>query len=170
MRFVTALLKVIDRISEWSGKAVAWLIVAAMMLTLVDVFRRYILGRAMMTAYEIGYMLFGTFFLVGAAYTWSLRGHVRIDLFYSRLSPRGRAALDAAQTTLLFFPTWALLFYYGIDFARDSWGWREVTPETRLLPIYPFKTVFPMAVGLLLLQGIAELLRNLMALKRSTKP
>lgn len=170
MRFITVLLKGIDRISEWSGKAAAWLIVASMMLTLVDVFRRYIMGRAMMTAYEIGYMFFGSLFMLGAAYTWSLRAHVRIDLFYSRLPPRGQAALDAAQTLLLFFPTWLLLFYYGIDFARESWGWREVTPETRLLPMYPFKTVFPIAVGLLLLQGVAELLRSLMALKRSQRP
>ncbi len=170
MRFIRAVLKGIDSISIWSGKGVAWLVVAAMLLTLFDVFRRYIMGRAIMSAYELGYMLGGTFFLVGSAYVLQQRGHVRIDIIYNRLPPRARLVLDLVLTAGLFFPVMGLLFYFAIAFAQASWGWREVTPETRLLPMYPFKTVVPVAFGLLLLQGVAEFIRDLVALKTGERP
>jgi TRAP-type mannitol/chloroaromatic compound transport system permease small subunit len=110
-------------------------------------------------------MLYGTIFMAGAAWTLLKDEHVRIEVLYERVSPRTRAFIDVMGYAVFFFPSMIALFYYGADFAIKSWKLMESSGESMWgPPIYPFKTVMPVAVLLLILQGIAQFLRSLISL------
>ena len=91
------LLRAIDQLSYWSGKAFAWLIVALTLVVSVEVFKRYILNAPTAWIFDFNNMLYGTLFMMSGAYTLALSGHVRADFVYARLSPRPQAALDLAH-------------------------------------------------------------------------
>ena len=130
-----------------------------------EVFMRYLLNAPTKWAFDISYMLGGTFFLVGASYTLWMKGHVRIDIFYSRFSPRNQALIDVIFALIFFFPLWVGLFCKLIPYVYMSWQLGERSLESYWRPpIYPFKTVIPIGVFLLLLQGIAEFIRSLFML------
>lgn len=155
-------LRRIDWLSEWSGKAVSWFSVALMLVLTYEVIMRYAFKAPTIWAFDIGYMLGGPIFLVGAAYTLRRKGHVRIDMVYSRFSPRWQAYLDIIFTLIFFFPLWGILLVKLIPYVYYSWAFRENALESFWRPpIYPFKTVLPVGVALLLLQGIAEFIRSL---------
>ena len=155
-------LSIIDKISEISGKLFAWLIIPLVGGLLYEVIARYVFNAPTIWAYDMTYMLYGVHFMMGAAYLLSLGGHIRIDVFYQRLSPRKQAIVDVCGYLLLFFPVMAALLVFGIKFAAFSWQMKEKAFTTAWLPIiYPFKTVLPIGIFLLLLQGIAVFIRDL---------
>lgn len=155
-------LSIIDKISEISGKLFAWLIIPLVGGLLYEVTARYIFNAPTIWAYDMTYILYGVHFMMGAAYLLSLGGHIRIDVFYQRLSPRNKAIVDICGYLLLFFPVMAALLVFGTKFAAFSWQMKEKAFTTAWLPIiYPFKAVFPIGIFLLLLQGIAIFIRNL---------
>ena len=159
--------KYIDRISEWTGRIVKWLIFALIGALIYEVIARYAFNRPSFWSYDVSYILYGAFFLLGAAFTLLVGGHVRIDVFYSRFSPRGRAIIDLVCYLVFFFPVMAILLHKGIDFAQSSWEFGEGSAFSAWKPaIYPYKTVFPVAIFLLLIQGVAEFLRNLVMVAR----
>jgi len=107
-------------------------------------------------------MLGGSFFTLGMGYTLLKNAHVRIDILSSRFSRRVQAAIDVTISVILFFPSFGLLLYHLIPYVYDSWVTGEKSLESFWRPpIYPFKTVLLISVVLLLLQGIAVLIRNL---------
>src|SRR5574341_508645 len=153
-------LRAIDQISYWSGKAFAWLIVAMTFVVSIEVFKRYILNAPTAWIFDFTNMLYGTLFMMCGAYTLALSAHVRADFVYIYLKPRGQAALDLALYFLFFLPGIVGLIYAGYDYAADSWRIAEhstVTAEGP--PIYHFKTVIPIAGALVMLQGLAEIVR-----------
>ena len=160
-------IKYIDRISEWTGRIVKWLIFALIGALVYEVIARYAFGHPTAWSYDTSYIVYGSLFLLGAAYTLLVGGHVRIDVFYTRFSPRGRAIIDLVCYSVFFFPVMALLLNGGIEFAQSSWeiGERSAVSAWKL-PIYPYKTVFPVAIFLLLIQGVAEFLRSLVMVAR----
>ncbi len=165
------LLHAIDQISYWSGKAFAWLIVAATLVISVEVFKRYILNAPTAWIFDLNNMLYGTLFMMCGAYTLALGGHVRADFVYGRLSPRRQAALDLALYFLFFIPGILALSYAGYGYAEESWRIGEhstVTAEGP--PIYHFKSVIPIAGALVMLQGVAEILRCILCLRTGTWP
>lgn len=162
MRILRGLLRVIDTISDISGKGVSWLALALTLALSYEVFSRYILGRPTAWAFDVGYMLGGSLFMIGAAYTMKEKAHVRVDVIYLRYPPRTRAFLDVVAFLILFFPLWGVLLFYAIDYVQFSWQIKERALESFWRPpIYPFKTVIPVAIFLLALQGVAEFIRRL---------
>jgi TRAP-type mannitol/chloroaromatic compound transport system permease small subunit len=164
-------IRIIDDVSYWSGKAFAWLIVAATFVISVEVFKRYILNAPTAWIFDLNNMLYGTLFMMCGAYTLALGGHVRADFVYGRLSARTQAALDLALYFLFFIPGILALIYAGYDYAAESWRIGEhstVTAEGP--PIYHFKSVIPVAGALVMLQGIAEIVRCIRCLRTGAWP
>jgi len=165
------LLRAIDQVSYWSGKVFAWLIVAATFVISVEVFKRYILNAPTAWIFDLNNMLYGTLFMMCGAYTLAQSGHVRADFVYGRLSPRAQAALDLALYFLFFIPGILALIYAGYGYAAESWRIGEhstVTAEGP--PIYQFKSVIPIAGALVMLQGLAEIVRCVLCLRTGAWP
>jgi len=163
---VQRLLQTADRISTYAGKAASWLIVLLMLVVCVEVFKRYILNAPTAFIYDINNMMYGTLFMMCGAYTLAQNGHVRGDFLYGSMKPRMQATLDLALYILFFLPGIVALIYAGYDYAGDSWRIREhsnVTADGP--PIYQFKTMIPIAGALVLIQGLAEILRCIVCLR-----
>lgn len=164
-------LRIVDEISTWAGKAAAWLILLLMLVVCAEVFKRYILNMPTAWIFDATNMLYGTSFMLGGAYTLAQNAHVRGDFLYSSMRPRTQAALDLVLYFVFFIPGIAALIYAGADYAADSWRIAEhsnVTADGP--PVYHFKTVIPIAGVLVMLQGIAEIVRCIMCLRDGVWP
>jgi TRAP-type mannitol/chloroaromatic compound transport system permease small subunit len=164
-------IRAVDLISYWSGKAFAWLIVALTFVVATEVFKRYILNAPTAWIFDFNNMLYGTLFMMCGAYTLAASGHVRADFVYIYLRPRAQAALDLALYFLFFIPGIIGLIYAGYDYALLSWRIGEhstVTAEGP--PVYHFKSVIPLAGALVILQGVAEILRCIECLRTGAWP
>jgi len=161
----------IDGISTWTGKAAAWLIVGLMLLVCAEVFKRYILNMPTAWIFDASNMLYGTLFMIAGAYTLAQNGHVRGDFLYRSMKPRRQASLDLLLYIVFFLPGIAALVYAGWDYAVDSWRINEhsnVTADGP--PVWQFKFMIPLAGGLLLLQGAAEIMRCVICLRTGQWP
>ncbi|HEX8167024.1 MAG TPA: TRAP transporter small permease subunit [Beijerinckiaceae bacterium] len=166
-RFVHA----IDGVSTWVGKAVAWLIIGLMLLVCAEVFKRYIMNMPTAWIFDASNMFYGTLFMLAGAYTLAQNAHVRGDFLYSSMRPRTQAALDLVLYIVFFLPGIAALIYAGYDYAAISWRIAEhsnVTADGP--PVYHFKTVIPIAGALVMLQGVAEIVRCIACLKTGEFP
>ncbi|SRR5258708_4321241 len=160
----------IDRISEWTGKACAWLIVVLMLVVCVEVFKRYILNAPTAWIFDVDNMIYGTLFMMCGAYTLAASGHVRGDFLYSSMKPRTQAAFDLVLYFLFFIPGILALMYAGVDFAGLSWRIGEHSMTVDGPPIYPFKTIIPIAGAFVMIQGIAEIVRCVVCLRTGAWP
>jgi TRAP-type mannitol/chloroaromatic compound transport system permease small subunit len=160
-RALVAMVRAIDGLAIWSGRIFCWLVVPLVAALTYEVFARYVFHAPTIWAYDVAYMLYGTHFMLGAAYTLYRGGHIRTDLFYQNWSVRTRGRIDAALYLLLFFPGIALFFWMGFQEALHSWDIREVSDASPWRPIlYPFKAVIPLALLLLMIQGVSEFLKS----------
>lgn len=160
-------IRIIEAISEWSGKIVAWLVLVFTVVLGYEVILRYVFNAPTKWAFDISYMLGGSYFLLGEAYTLLKKKHVRIDLFYVFFSTRKKALVDVVFYLLFFFPLWGILLYTLIPYVYLSWITNERSMQGYWMPIlYPFKTVMPVGIFLLLLQGVAEFFRAILVLAR----
>src|SRR3984957_11825844 len=160
----------IDGISTWVGKAAAWLIVLLMTVVCVEVFKRYLMNMPTAWIFDADNIIYGTLFMLCGAYTLAQNAHVRGDFLYSSMRPRMQAGLDLALYIAFFFPGIAALIYAGADYAGDSWRIAEHSVTANGPPIYHFKTVIPVAGALVMLQGIAEVVRCVVCLRTSVWP
>ncbi|OKH20425.1 hypothetical protein NIES593_18790 [Hydrococcus rivularis NIES-593] len=161
----------IDRLNSWIGKLFSWLILTLTVVTAYSVIARYVFRVPLDWSVDSSYIMYGTFIMMGGAYTLSRNGHVRGDMFHRSLPVRAQAALDLALYFLFFIPGVLALVWYGFDFAADSWSIQEKSSVTTVgTPIYLFKAVIPVAGILLLLQGIAEIIRCIQALRTGAWP
>ena len=168
---VERFLHAIDGISTWVGKAAAWLIILLMSAVCIEVFKRYLLNAPTAWIFDLDNMLYGSLFMLCGAYTLAQNAHVRGDFLYSSMRPRIQAALDLVLYFVFFFPGIAALVYAGLDYAGDSWRIAEhsnVTADGP--PVYHFKTVIPIAGALVLLQGVAEVVRCVVCLRTGVWP
>jgi TRAP-type mannitol/chloroaromatic compound transport system permease small subunit len=160
-------LEIIDAISDHTGRIVGWIAVPMIIALIYEVFARYIFHRPTIWSYEITYMIYGTHFLLGAAYTLRVKGHIRIDLLYMRFPPRGRALIDMLGYLVIFFPVMIILVVASYDMAKDAFMIREVSQFTPWQPVlWPFKSVICIGFSLLILQGLAEFIRSVITLVR----
>ena len=158
--------RTLDGLAFWSGRVFCWLIVPLVIGLTYEVVARYLFHAPTIWAYDVAYMLYGSHFMLGAAYTLYRGGHIRTDIFYQNWSVRTRGAVDALLYLFLFFPGIALFFWMGLQEALQSWDIREVSDASPWRPIiYPFKAVIPLTALLLLVQGIAEFLKSLYAVR-----
>jgi TRAP-type mannitol/chloroaromatic compound transport system permease small subunit len=164
-------LHAVDGISTWVGKAAAWLIILLMLVVCAEVFKRYIMNMPTAWIFDAENMLYGSLFMLCGAYTLAQNAHVRGDFLYSSMKPRTQAALDLVLYLVFFVPGIAALVYAGYDFAHDSWRIAEhsnVTADGP--PVYHFKSVIPIAGALVMLQGVAEIVRCVVCLKTGEWP
>jgi len=154
------LVRGIDAVVLVVGKAVAWLILPMVLSLVWEVTARYGFNAPTEWAYDMTFMLYGTFFMVGSAWTLQRGGHIRTDSFYSKWSHRTQARVDLACYLVFFFPAIAIFGWLGWEFFLKSFGQNERIVTSPWLPIvWPFKFVMPAAAVLLLLQGLAEFVR-----------
>lgn len=165
-RVVRPLLRGVDTLSEWTGRIVSPVIYALTGIVVFGVVSRYLFNKPTIWVHDASTMLYGAYFMLGAAYTLRHKGHVSIDIISLRLSPRARAVLEVVFYLIFFFPFFLMLFVEGWKEAGHSWAIGERLFSGWKFPLYPLKTVIPVAVLLLLLQGLAESLRSLI---RATK-
>lgn len=154
------LIRVIERLVGTVGIAAAMLLVPLVLATCWEVWSRYVMGAPTVWAYEVGYILTGSHFMLGLAYTLREGLHIRIDVFTGAMSPRTRALIDTAAYTivlpLLAWLAWMLLQYMLAGYARG-----ERSGQSALnLPVWPFRTVFFVSFLLFALQVLAELLKS----------
>jgi TRAP-type mannitol/chloroaromatic compound transport system permease small subunit len=162
---------VIDNITDWGGKAVAWLVVPLVCALVYEVFARYFFHAPTVWAYDVTYMIYGTLYMLGAAYTLLKGGHIRTDILYRLWSPRWQGIVDGSLYILFFFPGVFLFFLAGWEYAAHSWAMKEQTALSPWRPIiYPFKTVIPVTLVLLLVQGVSELLKSIYAAVKGEWP
>jgi TRAP-type mannitol/chloroaromatic compound transport system permease small subunit len=165
------LLLAIDKISTFAGQAFSWLIVLLTLLISWEVFSRYALDRPHAWAFDVMIIMYGTLFMMAGAYTLAKSGHVRGDVLYGFFRPRTQATIDLILYILFFVPGVIALTYAGTTFAAESWTMNEhssITSEGP--PIYPFKTMLPLAGGLLLLQGLVEIWRCVICIRQGQWP
>ena len=165
------LLLFIDRLSTFVGHAFSWLIVALTLVITWEVFSRYALDAPHAWAFDVMAMLYGTLFMMAGAYTLSVNGHVRGDVLYGFFTPRVQATLDLTLYIVFFIPGVVALVWAGYYYAADSWRINEhsnVTADGP--PVYPFKTVIPLAGAILLAQGIVEIVRCVICIRTGEWP
>jgi len=168
---VQKFLHTIDGISTWVGKAAAWLIMALMFVVCIEVFKRFILNAPTAWIFDLDNMLYGTLFMMCGAYTLAQNAHVRGDFLYSSMKPRTQAFLDLVLYIVFFIPGIAALIYAGWSYAADSWRILEHSTVTANgPPVYHFKSVIPIAGCMVILQGIAEIVRAAVCLKTGEWP
>jgi TRAP-type mannitol/chloroaromatic compound transport system permease small subunit len=161
----------IDRVSTWLGQAFSWLIMALTLLITWEVFSRYVLDNPHPWAFDVMIMMYGSMFMMAGAYTLSKNGHVRGDVLYGFFPPRLQAGLDLALYLLFFMPGVFALAWAGYFYAAESWAIKEISNITSDGPaVYPFKTIIPLAGGMLLIQGFVEILRCVVCLKTGQWP
>ena len=155
------ILRTIDGISTQVGKVIAWIVIPNVLALVYEFVARYLLGRPTIWSYEITYFLYGSHFLLGAAYTLHLKSHIRIDIFYQHVRPRGQAIIDTVGYLVFFFPVMLVLLYGGTEFVIQSFEMGEKSGLSPWRPIlYPYKAVVVFAIFLLFLQGLAEFIRS----------
>jgi TRAP-type mannitol/chloroaromatic compound transport system permease small subunit len=161
----------IDRVSTWIGQAFSWLIVLLTFFVSWEVFSRYALDAPHAWAFDAMAMMYGTLFMMAGAYTLSKNGHVRGDVLYGFFRPRTQATIDLTLYIVFFIPGVFALTYAGYTYAAESWAINEhsnVTADGP--PVYPFKTIIPIAGAFLLAQGVVEIVRCLICLKQGFWP
>jgi TRAP-type mannitol/chloroaromatic compound transport system permease small subunit len=165
------LLLFVDKTSTWVGQAFSFCIVLLTLHVSWEVFSRYALDNPRAWAFDGMIMLYGTLFMMAGAYTLAKNSHVRGDVLYGFFRPRTQATLDLILYIVFFIPGVFALTYAGYYYAADSWRILESSNITADgPPIYPFKTVIPLAGAILFAQGIVEIIRCIICLKQGYWP
>lgn len=151
----------LDLVNTWVGRVVAWLALAMVLVTFLVVVLRYGFDAGSIALQESVTYMHAMLFMLGAAYTLQLNGHVRVDIFYQRFGPRGRAWVDLLGTLFLLIPVCLYILTSSWGYVTESWAVNEGSREAGGLPyVYWLKTLLVAMPLLLLLQGVAWLLRS----------
>jgi TRAP-type mannitol/chloroaromatic compound transport system permease small subunit len=160
-----------DSVSTFVGKAFAWVILVLMLYVCAEVVKRYALNAPSNWFCDLSTMMYGAAFIMCGAYTLAQDGHVRGDFLYGSFRPRLQASLDLALYIVFFIPGIAALCYSGWQYADTSWQIHEHSSITADgPPIYHFKSLIPIAGALVMLQGIAEIVRCVVCLRTGEWP
>ncbi len=167
MKFVHA----IEGLSLWVGRAFGWCILILTLSVSYEVFVRYVLNAPTVWAFDMMIQMYGALFLMCGAYALAQDTHVRADVIYRLLPIRVQAGLDFLLYFLFFFPGIIALVWFGYEIASDSWRYKEVSFNSPAsIQIYFFKSLIPVAGALLMIQGLAELVRCIMAFRTGQWP
>jgi TRAP-type mannitol/chloroaromatic compound transport system permease small subunit len=162
---VDAFIRTIERITTSVGIMAAFAIVPLVLATCYEVLARYVFGAPTIWAYEIGYTLTGSHFLLGMAYTLAVGAHIRIDIFSGKFAPRTRAVIDlaayAVMLPLLVWLSYALFQHLATGYLRSERSGQSAMN----LPVWPFRIVFFTAFTLLALQVLAETIKTVRTLR-----
>lgn len=157
-----------DSVSAWFGKTFGWLIILMTFGMSYEVLVRYLFNAPTPWALDISFIMYGTLFMMGGAYTLSRGGHVRGDFLYRMWQPRTQALVDLILYFLFFFPGILALVFAGWKYASRSWGYAEVSVNSPAgIPIYQFKTVIVAAGILMIIQGLAQVCRCILCMRNN---
>lgn len=155
-----------DKLSGWFGKVFGWLIILMTFGVSYEVFVRYVLNSPTTWSLDVSFIMYGTLFMIGGAYTLSRGGHVRGDFLYRLWRPRAQAVVDLVLYVFFFFPGILALLIRGWDYAARSWSYGEVSVNSPAgIPIFQFKSAIAVAAGLLIIQGLAEVCRCILCIR-----
>lgn len=167
MKFVHA----IEGLSLWVGRAFGWCILILTLSVSYEVFVRYVLNAPTVWAFDMMIQMYGALFLMCGAYALAQDTHVRADVVYRLFPVKVQATLDFVLYFLFFFPGITALVWFGYEIASDSWRWKEVSFNSPAsIQIYFFKSLIPVAGALLMIQGVAELVRCVIAMRTGQWP
>jgi TRAP-type mannitol/chloroaromatic compound transport system permease small subunit len=153
--------RVLDAVSLGTGVIAALLILPLVAATVYEVFSRYVLNAPTIWAYEIAYMGMGAHFLLGAAYTLKVGGHIRIDMIYSTLGPKTQSVIDLLCYLLLLLPFAAWVAWGLWDFFMDAWRFGERSGQSAWNPrVWPFRLIMAIGFILLAIQTVSEILKR----------
>lgn len=161
MPALEAALRAVTRFNDWLGKWLSLLMLVIFALLIAEVFFRYVAGAPKVWTGELTQMLFGVYAVLSGGYIMAHRGHVNVDIVYSRFSPRTRAIVDIF-TSLLFFLFVGALLYFGSSLAYESMSFWERSQSAWDPPIWPVKLAIPVGAALLLMQGIVKLVQDVL--------
>ncbi len=152
----------LERVNTLIGHIMCWAALAMLLLQFVIVLLRYVFGYSFIFLDEGVLYLHASLFMLGAGYTFLVNGHVRVDIFYAKLETRGRAMIDLFGHLLLLAPALVLLIWFSWPYVRGSWAILEGSISVGGIPAsYLLKTLIPAYCVLLLVQGLAALIRDI---------
>ncbi|MDC9726061.1 MAG: TRAP transporter small permease subunit [Gammaproteobacteria bacterium] len=165
-----SLITIIESITEWVGRTASWLVLAMVLLICYDVAMRYLFQQGSVALQELEWHLFALIFLLGSAYTLKHDEHVRVDILYQSrfLTDKHRALINIFGTLLFLLPFCILMLITAWPFVENAFYYNEGSPDPGGLPYrYLLKATLLIAFGLLILQGIAGLLKNILKLRNT---
>ena len=161
MTFIRWIVNAIDRLNTLIGQATSWLSTLLVVVVCYDVFTRYFLRKSSVAVQELEWHIFAVLFLIAAAYTLKIDGHVRVDVLYTQMSPRMQAWINFVGCLVFLIPFSILVIYTSQKFVSMSWSIMETSPDPGGLPYrYLLKAMIPAGFFLVLLQGISLALRS----------
>ncbi len=161
----------LDRFAETTGRIIAWLTLAMVLITFAVVILRKLFETGSIALQESVSYLHAAVFMLGAAYTLKQDGHVRVDILYQKFTPRTRAWVDLLGTLLLLFPVCLYIFFSSLEYVGASWSLLEGSREAGGLDgVFLLKTAIPVMAVLLLLQGCSIVLHKLLLLAGQPLP
>lgn len=161
----------IDRIAIHSGRIVSWMIVPMVLSLTYEVVARYVFNAPTLWAYDMTFMLYGSFFMLGAAFTLQRKSHIRTDSFYAAWSPRKKGWVDSVCYVLFFFPFIYIFLVTGFEYFWKAFTTGEKFVSSPWMPVtWPFKLSMPLTGLLLALQGVSELLKSIYAIQHNAWP
>jgi len=163
---LTSVIHAIEQLNIWIGRTFGWCILILTLSVAYEVFVRYVLNAPTVWAFDMMVQMYGALFLMAGPYALAQDTHVRADVVYRLLSVRWQARIDLTLYILFFFPGMLALFWYGWEIASDSWRYKEVSWNSPArIQVYFFKTLIPLAGGLMIVQGVAECMRCYLAIR-----
>lgn len=164
------LIRIIDFVNEWGGRVVMWLALILFMVTVYETFQRYLFRKSSAALQEMTWHLYALLFLLGLAYTLKHNAHVRVDIFYDRMSERNKALVNLFAIIVLLIPFCLLMIVFSWKFMMAAYLIGEKSGDPGGLPArWLLKAALPLGFGLLLLQGISEIFKNLQTLFHKKK-
>lgn len=154
-------LKIIDSINEWIGRVSSFSILILTAIVAAEVILRYVFNRPTLCGFEYTKYIYGFHFMIVSGYVLLHKGHVSIDILYSKVSKKIQIIMDIVSYLIFFFPFVSIMLWQGILFAQKSWAVLERDWTICESPVYPAKTIIPVAILLLLLQGLSTFIKKL---------
>ncbi len=168
MRKLTAILGFIDALNDWVGRALSYAVLAMFVLVLSEVIRRYFFNAPTVWGNELTQLIFGMYVILSGGHVMRWGGHVNVDILYSRISTRTKAVVDIF-TCSLFFLFCGMMLLYGGSLALESLSILERSNSAWEARLYPWKMMIPIGALLLLLQGVAKLVRDILTVATGTE-
>jgi TRAP-type mannitol/chloroaromatic compound transport system permease small subunit len=163
--------QLIDGLNEWVGRAVSWFTLFMVLITFAVVVLRFGFNLGWVAMQESVSYLHAVLFLAGAAFTLQHEGHVRVDIFYNRMSERRKAMVDLVGTLLLLLPVCGFMLWTSWGYVVGSWAVHETSGETGgLLGLYILKSMILVMAVLLILQGVSIIIRQILSLSGTIDP
>jgi TRAP-type mannitol/chloroaromatic compound transport system permease small subunit len=161
LKALLAFSRLVDWLNERLGRLVYWLILASVLVSSGNAVVRYVFARSSNGWLEIQWYLFSAVFLLGAGYTLQHNEHVRIDIIYSKLSPRTRASIDLLGGLFFLLPMAIIIMALAWPVFLDSWRLNEYSTDAGGLVRWPVKLLIPVGFFLLVLQGLSEIIKRI---------